>query len=85
MGNTHPCLTTLVYYKKLLGAGNISSYGPYFFFFFSLNHHTALILSLSLSSFAENPWIRSYKRSFNGFAANLTDSESQKLASECCT
>ena len=40
--------------------------------------------SLSLSSSIENCLVRSYERSFNGFAAKLTDRERQKLASECC-
>lgn len=57
----------------------------YFKSFFSLFYwYPAVILfSLSvLSSSVENSLIRSYKRSFNGFAANLTANERQKLASE---
>lgn len=77
--NTHHHLTTSVCYKKLLRAGYISRV------FFSLFYwYPAVILfSLSvLSSSVENSLIRSYKRSFNGFAANLTANERQKLASE---
>lgn len=32
----------------------------------------------------DNSLIRSYKKSFNGFAAKLTTHEMQRLAGECC-
>ncbi|TQD70756.1 hypothetical protein C1H46_043711 [Malus baccata] len=43
------------------------------------SQYLVLILSHSLSSL-ESLLVRSYKRSFNGFAAKLTDKEREKLA-----
>lgn len=44
------------------------------------SHHLRMLEEVVESSPAENLLIRSYGRSFNGFAAKLTDSEKQKLA-----
>ncbi|KAK8615273.1 hypothetical protein V6N13_069050 [Hibiscus sabdariffa] len=45
------------------------------------SHHFSLLQALFKQSSAENYLIRSYRRSFNGFAAKLTDEEAKKLAS----
>ncbi|KAK8615275.1 hypothetical protein V6N13_069052 [Hibiscus sabdariffa] len=45
------------------------------------SHHFSLLQALFKQSSAENYLIRSYRRSFNGFAAKLTDDEAKKLAS----
>ncbi|KAK8544376.1 hypothetical protein V6N13_056158 [Hibiscus sabdariffa] len=45
------------------------------------SHHFTLLQALFKQSSAENYLIRSYRRSFNGFAAKLTDEEAKKLAS----
>ncbi|KAK8544368.1 hypothetical protein V6N13_056150 [Hibiscus sabdariffa] len=45
------------------------------------SHHFSLLQALFKQSSAENYLIRSYRRSFNGFAAQLTDEEAKKLAS----
>ncbi|KAL4384354.1 hypothetical protein GQ457_15G029840 [Hibiscus cannabinus] len=45
------------------------------------SHHFSLLQALFKHSSAENYLIRSYKRSFNGFAAKLTNEEAKKLAS----
>ncbi|KAK8615276.1 hypothetical protein V6N13_069053 [Hibiscus sabdariffa] len=44
-------------------------------------HHFSLLQALFKQSSAENYLIRSYRRSFNGFAAKLTEEEAKKLAS----
>ncbi|XVF68853.1 hypothetical protein PTKIN_Ptkin11bG0034500 [Pterospermum kingtungense] len=43
------------------------------------NHHSMLQQVIKGSSVADT-WIRSYKRSFNGFAAKLTEDEAKRLA-----
>ncbi|XP_021894456.1 subtilisin-like protease SBT4.4 [Carica papaya] len=43
------------------------------------SHHLSILEEVVESSPAENLLIRSYGRSFNGFAAKITDSEKQKL------
>ncbi|TYH56228.1 hypothetical protein ES332_D08G002700v1 [Gossypium tomentosum] len=45
------------------------------------SQHSAMLQSLSALSCVENYLIKSYKRSFNGFAAKLTNEEAKKLAS----
>ncbi|KAK8544371.1 hypothetical protein V6N13_056153 [Hibiscus sabdariffa] len=45
------------------------------------SHHFSLLQALFKQSSAEKYLIRSYRRSFNGFAAKLTDEEAKKLAS----
>ncbi|KAK8615277.1 hypothetical protein V6N13_069054 [Hibiscus sabdariffa] len=45
------------------------------------SHHFSLLQALFKQSSAENYLIKSYRRSFNGFAAKLTDEEAKKLAS----
>ncbi|KAG4185748.1 hypothetical protein ERO13_A08G000113v2 [Gossypium hirsutum] len=45
------------------------------------NRFWTIFFFLILSSSVENYLIKSYKRSFNGFAAKLTDEEAKKLAS----
>ncbi|KAL4383559.1 hypothetical protein GQ457_15G028850 [Hibiscus cannabinus] len=45
------------------------------------SHHFSLLQALLKQSSVENYLIRSYRRSFNGFAAKLTDEEAKKLAS----
>ncbi|MFQ6658332.1 hypothetical protein Gotur_027646 [Gossypium turneri] len=45
------------------------------------SQHSAMLQSLSTLSSVENYLIKSYKRSFNGFAAKLTNEEAKKLAS----
>ena len=66
---------------------SISRYSCYSLFFFLGNQFVAIFLNFqehnSCCSSAENSLILSYKRSFNGFAAYLTDQESLKLASKC--
>ncbi|KAF5783134.1 putative cucumisin [Helianthus annuus] len=42
-------------------------------------HHSQIIKKFIHPSFASHALIRSYKRSFNGFAAYLTEEEKQKL------
>ncbi|XP_024028105.1 subtilisin-like protease SBT4.6 isoform X2 [Morus notabilis] len=44
-------------------------------------HHFSILQSIIQDSSIAGSFIRSYKRSFNGFAAKLTDQERQKLAS----
>ncbi|ESR38183.1 hypothetical protein CICLE_v10029841mg, partial [Citrus x clementina] len=44
------------------------------------SHHQSILEEVVEGSSAENILVRSYKRSFNGFAAKLTDHEIQKLA-----
>ncbi|KAG7538309.1 Peptidase S8/S53 domain superfamily [Arabidopsis suecica] len=43
------------------------------------SHHLSMLQKLVGTNAASNLLIRSYKRSFNGFAANLSQAESQKL------
>lgn len=43
-----------------------------------------IIFFRNICSSVEESMIRSYKRSFNGFAANLTEEEVEELASTCC-
>ncbi|VVA29791.1 PREDICTED: subtilisin [Prunus dulcis] len=43
-------------------------------------HHLNILQSVVQGSSPENLLVRSYKRSFNGFAAKLTDQEREKLA-----
>ncbi|XP_030964441.1 subtilisin-like protease SBT4.3 [Quercus lobata] len=45
-----------------------------------LSNHLSLLQEVVEGSSIENCLVRSYKRSFNGFAAKLTDRERQKLA-----
>ncbi|TYI12649.1 hypothetical protein ES332_A08G002500v1 [Gossypium tomentosum] len=45
------------------------------------SHHCNMLQALSKHSSVENYLIRSYKRSFNGFAAKLTNEEAKKLSS----
>ncbi|KAL4382893.1 hypothetical protein GQ457_15G028870 [Hibiscus cannabinus] len=45
------------------------------------SHHFSLLQALFKQSSVEDYLIRSYRRSFNGFAAKLTDEEAKKLAS----
>ncbi|CAA7036687.1 unnamed protein product [Microthlaspi erraticum] len=45
------------------------------------SHHTSLLQDVTGESAIENRLVRSYKRSFNGFAARLTESEREILAS----
>ncbi|KAK8544349.1 hypothetical protein V6N13_056131 [Hibiscus sabdariffa] len=45
------------------------------------SHHFSLLQALFKESSVEDYLIRSYRRSFNGFAAKLTDEEAKKLAS----
>ncbi|KAL4383963.1 hypothetical protein GQ457_15G029030 [Hibiscus cannabinus] len=49
--------------------------------YFPTSHHFSLLQALFKQSSVENYLIRSYRRSFNGFAAKLTDEEAKKLAS----
>ncbi|XP_068339137.1 subtilisin-like protease SBT4.6 [Pyrus communis] len=49
--------------------------------FSPLNHHHSILQRVVQTSSPENLLVRSYKRSFNGFAAKLTDKEREKLAS----
>ncbi|GAV78317.1 Peptidase_S8 domain-containing protein/Inhibitor_I9 domain-containing protein, partial [Cephalotus follicularis] len=44
-------------------------------------HHVSLLQEVIDASSVEDSLIRSYKRSFNGFAAKITDTEAKKLAS----
>ncbi|KAL5747946.1 hypothetical protein ACOSQ2_025243 [Xanthoceras sorbifolium] len=44
------------------------------------SHHLTMLQEVVESSSLENILVRSYKRSFNGFAAKLTDNERQKLS-----
>lgn len=55
-----------------------------FFFFPFLIKSSDWSDRLCLSRSVESSLIRSYRRSFNGFAASLTERERQKLDSECC-
>ncbi|KAM1157872.1 hypothetical protein ACFX14_028342 [Malus domestica] len=48
--------------------------------FSPLSHHIGILESVVESSSASNLFIRNYKRSFNGFAAKLTDRERERLA-----
>ncbi|XP_065878994.1 subtilisin-like protease SBT4.4 [Euphorbia lathyris] len=45
------------------------------------SHHLSLLQGVTKSSSAEHILVRSYKRSFNGFAAMLSDSEAKQLQS----
>ncbi|KAL1155125.1 hypothetical protein V6Z11_A08G002900 [Gossypium hirsutum] len=47
------------------------------------SHHSNILQALSKHSSVENYLIRSYKRSFNGFAAKLTNEEAKKLSIIC--
>ncbi|VVB04590.1 unnamed protein product [Arabis nemorensis] len=46
-----------------------------------MSHHTSILQQVTGESSIENRLVRSYKRSFNGFAARLTESEREILAS----
>ncbi|KAM1589437.1 hypothetical protein ACFX10_028328 [Malus domestica] len=48
--------------------------------FSPLSHHIGILERVTESSSASNLLVRSYKRSFNGFAAKLTDQERERLA-----
>ncbi|KAK7860731.1 subtilisin-like protease sbt4.2 [Quercus suber] len=45
-----------------------------------LSHHYRILQEAVENSFVENSFIRSYNRSFNGFVADLTNHEKEKLA-----
>ncbi|OMO66690.1 hypothetical protein COLO4_30415 [Corchorus olitorius] len=45
------------------------------------SHHISILQDVVKSSSVANLLLRSYKRSFNGFAANLTNEEAKRLAS----
>ncbi|XVF68657.1 hypothetical protein PTKIN_Ptkin11bG0019000 [Pterospermum kingtungense] len=49
--------------------------------YFTSSHHSSMLQAISTQSSVENYLIRSYRRSFNGFAAKLTNEEAKKLAS----
>ncbi|TYH04389.1 hypothetical protein ES288_A08G002200v1 [Gossypium darwinii] len=49
--------------------------------YIATSQHSTMLQALSTHSSVENYLIRSYKRSFNGFAAKLTNEEAKKLAS----
>nr|KJB21574.1 hypothetical protein B456_004G001900 [Gossypium raimondii] len=49
--------------------------------YIATSQHSTMLQALSTHSSMENYLIRSYKRSFNGFAAKLTNEEAKKLAS----
>ncbi|CAN8268272.1 unnamed protein product [Cochlearia groenlandica] len=46
-----------------------------------MSHHNSLLQGVIGDSLIENRMVRSYKRSFNGFAAKLTESEREIIAS----
>ncbi|KAM1176106.1 hypothetical protein ACFX2I_028381 [Malus domestica] len=48
--------------------------------FSPLSHHIGILERVTESSSASNLLVRSYKRSFNGFAAKLTDRERERVA-----
>ncbi|CAN6561881.1 unnamed protein product [Malus baccata var. baccata] len=48
--------------------------------FSPLSHHIGILESVVESSSASNLLVRTYKRSFNGFAAKLTEQERERLA-----
>ncbi|KAM1401560.1 hypothetical protein ACFX1X_028740 [Malus domestica] len=48
--------------------------------FSPLSHHIGILERVAESSSASNLLVRSYKRSFNGFAAKLTDRERERVA-----
>ncbi|XP_021894462.1 subtilisin-like protease SBT4.6 [Carica papaya] len=48
--------------------------------YFPAAHHVTMLQDVVGASFEENLLIRSYRRSFNGFSAMITDSERKKLA-----
>ncbi|XVF20155.1 hypothetical protein REPUB_Repub11eG0173900 [Reevesia pubescens] len=48
--------------------------------YFPSSHHFSMLQAVTKQSSVANYMIRSYKRSFNGFAAKLTDEEAKKLA-----
>ncbi|TYH56211.1 hypothetical protein ES332_D08G002000v1 [Gossypium tomentosum] len=48
--------------------------------YIATSQHSTMLQALSTHSSMENYLIRSYKRSFNGFAAKLTNEEAKKLA-----
>ncbi|RXH93885.1 hypothetical protein DVH24_015952 [Malus domestica] len=48
--------------------------------FSPLSHHIGILESITESSSPSNLLVRSYKKSFNGFAAKLTDRERERLA-----
>ncbi|PIA50402.1 hypothetical protein AQUCO_01300855v1 [Aquilegia coerulea] len=60
-------------YIVYMGAIPKSDYSP-------LTHHHNLLQEVLENSLPSDSLIHSYKRSFNGFAANLTERESQKLS-----
>ncbi|KAK8635407.1 hypothetical protein V6N13_004144 [Hibiscus sabdariffa] len=61
-------------YIAYLGSLSDGDYTP-------TSHHFSLLQALFKQSSVEDYLIRSYRRSFNGFAAKLTDEEAKKLAS----
>ncbi|XVF20153.1 hypothetical protein REPUB_Repub11eG0173700 [Reevesia pubescens] len=50
--------------------------------YFPSSHHSSMLQAIFKQSSVENYLIRSYRRSFNGFAAKLTNEEAKKLASK---
>ncbi|KAM1276871.1 hypothetical protein ACFX13_030036 [Malus domestica] len=48
--------------------------------FSPVSHHLSILQRVVQGSSPESLLVRSYKRSFNGFAAKLTDKEREKLA-----
>ncbi|KAL1203252.1 Subtilisin-like protease SBT4.9 [Cardamine amara subsp. amara] len=59
--------------------GSLPSSGDYS----PMSVHKSILQELTGDSLIENRLVRSYKRSFNGFAARLTESERERVANEC--
>ncbi|KAG9457098.1 hypothetical protein H6P81_001606 [Aristolochia fimbriata] len=47
---------------------------------FAINQHSSILQNVILDGSVQDSLVYNYKRSFNGFAANLTDEESRKIA-----
>ncbi|KAG4132073.1 hypothetical protein ERO13_D08G009401v2 [Gossypium hirsutum] len=71
------CLTEKMSYKVYIAYLRPLPDGDYI----ASSHHSNMLQALSKHSSVENYLIKSYKRSFNGFAAKLTNEEAKKLAS----
>ncbi|KAB2015129.1 hypothetical protein ES319_D08G002100v1 [Gossypium barbadense] len=71
------CLTEKMSYKVYIAYLGSLPDGDYI----ASSHHCNMLSALSKHSSLENHLIRSYKRSFNGFAAKLTNEEAKKLSS----
>ncbi|PON36942.1 Subtilase [Parasponia andersonii] len=85
----YPLFSILVFTKSFSGKASGEDRKAYIVYMGAIpdkvysptSHHFRILQSVIKGSSVSNSFVRSYKRSFNGFVAKLTDKERQRLAS----